>query len=187
MIEPLRRLGTPLLEEIAVMAYLDWQSGPEFPYGDRYYWKSNLFRELSDEALAAIAEQGACSPLKTSGLVIEHYHGAFNRPDIGETAYAHRDTHYQLVILGCWDDPADDAAGIDWVRETFAATEPYAKPAQFLNFNIFEVDDQVRRVRAGYGPNWDRLVAIKRRYDPSNVFRANNNIPPDLDLPSASG
>ena len=184
VIEPLRRLGTPLVEEIAEMAYLEWQSGPEFPYGARYFWKSNLFSELPDEALAAIAEQGACSPVKSSELVIEHYHGAFNRPGIGETAYAHRDAHYQLVIIGCWDDAADDAAGIDWVRETFAATEPFAKPAQFLNFNIFEASDQLRRVRAGYGPNWDRLVEIKRRYDPNNVFRENNNIPPDLGAPS---
>jgi hypothetical protein len=117
--------------------------------------------------------------VKTTGLAIEHYHGAFNRPNIGDTAYAHRDAHYQLVILGCWEDAADDAAGIASVREIFAATEPYAKPAQFLNFNIFEADDQLKRVRAGYGSNWDRLVAIKRRYDPSNVFRANNNIPPE--------
>jgi UDP-N-acetylenolpyruvoylglucosamine reductase len=187
VIAPLRRLGTPLIEEIAAMAYPIWQAGPEFPFGDRYYWKSNLFCELPDEALRAIAEQGANSPLKTAGLAIEHYHGAFNRPGIGDTAYPHRDTHYQLVILGCWDDPSDDAAGIDWVRETFAVTEPYSKPAQFLNFNIFESDEQVSRVRAGYGPNWDRLVAIKRRYDPSNVFRANNNIPLDADLPKAFG
>jgi FAD/FMN-containing dehydrogenase len=186
VIAPLRRLGTPLLEEIAVMSYLDCQSGPEFPYGDRYYWKSNLFRELSDEALLAIAEQGARAPAMIGGIAIEHYHGAFNRPAIGDTAYAHRDVHYQLVILGCWEDAADDDAGIGWVRETFAATEPYAKQAQFLNFNIFDAGDQVRRVRAGYGPNWDRLVAIKRRYDPCNVFRANNNIPPDADVVGVS-
>ena len=88
------------------------------------------------------------------------------------------------MIIGCWDDPADDQTGIDWVRATSDAIAPHALNASFLNFNSPDgtgaenAADQVSRVRAGYASNLDRLVEIKRRYDPDNLFRENNNIRP---------
>ena len=94
------------------------------------------------------------------------------------TAFAHRDARYQLVIIGGCDDPADDATAIAWARGLHAATERFALNGTFLNFNALDGADRRRRVRAGYGPNWDRLVEIKRRYDPLNIFRENNNIAP---------
>jgi FAD/FMN-containing dehydrogenase len=101
-----------------------------------------------------------------------------NRVGVAETAYAQREARYQFVMVGASDDPADDAASVAWVRELHARTERHALNGAFLNFNAVDGGDRIDRVRAAYGPNWERLVAIKRRYDPTNFFRVNNNVVP---------
>ena len=182
VIAPLRQFGTPLMEMIGTMPYVDWQVmlDAAFPHGRRYYWRGHLMRELPDQVLDALVAHGSAPSLPWSTLVIEFYDGAMNRVDPAETAFRHRDARYQTVIIGGWDDPADDQTGIEWVRATSADIAPHALNGSFLNFNSQEGQEsaQTSRVRAGYGSNWDRLVAIKRRYDPTNVFRENNNIQP---------
>ena len=162
------------------MPYPAWQAAfeAEFPHGRRYYWKGNLLPDLTDAVLEAAVDFGTEPPLPWSAVVFEFYRGAMNRIDPAATAFPHRDAHYQLIAVSASDDPADDAAGIAWAREIHGATERYALNGAFLNFNSLDPGERPTRVRAAYGPNWDRLVDVKRRYDPSNLFRENNNIVP---------
>jgi hypothetical protein len=180
VIAPLRQLGTPLADLVGPVPFVDFQTAfdPAYPIGRRYYWKSSLHQSLTDPVMDAVVAHGSARPSDDSKIIIEHYHGAFNRVGISETAYPHRDIQYQVVIIGGWDDPATDAAGIQWTRDCFAATEPHGKQAQFLNFSVFDELNGRERVRNGFGPNYPRLVEVKRRYDPANLFRENNNINP---------
>jgi FAD/FMN-containing dehydrogenase len=180
VLEPLRRFGTPLIETIQPMPYPAWQRtlDPKYPHGRRYYWKGTLVADLPDPMLDVIVERAADPSLPWLNATIECYRGAMNRVGTTATAFPHRDARYQLVIVGGCDDPADDATAIAWARGLHAATKRFALNGTFLNFNALDGIDRQRRVRAGYGPNWDRLVEIKRRYDPLNIFRENNNIAP---------
>jgi FAD/FMN-containing dehydrogenase len=180
IIAPLRSFRTPLVEMIEVMPYPVWQQAfeAELPHGRRYYWKCNLLSDLNEEVLDAAVAYGTAPPVPWSTVTFECYRGAMNRVDPTATAFAHRDARYQLMAVANSDDPADDAAGIAWARELHAATERHALNGAFLNFNSLDGTERGDRVRAGYGVNWDRLVEIKRRYDPTNFFRENNNVVP---------
>jgi FAD/FMN-containing dehydrogenase len=179
-IAPLRRFGTPIAEQFDMMPYPVWQQAfdTEFPAGRRYYWKGNLLPDLTDAVLDAAVDFGTAPPLPWSAVVVECYRGAMNRVDPAATAFPHRDAHYHLIAVAASDDPADDAAGIAWARAVLGATERYALNGAFLNFNSLDPGERRDRVRAAYGPNWDRLVDVKRRYDATNLFRENNNIAP---------
>jgi FAD/FMN-containing dehydrogenase len=108
--------------------------------------------------------------------VIEHAHGHVTRIPATATAYPHREPGYNLLITGQWLDAKDDDANIAWVRTTFDALAPHMADAAYVNYLD---NDDASRVRAAYGPNWERLVALKRRYDPDNVFHLNQNIDPN--------
>jgi FAD/FMN-containing dehydrogenase len=110
-----------------------------------------------------------------SGMVVEHFHGEVTRIAPTATAYPHREPGYNLVLTGQWLDPAEDAVNIAWVRDTFAALAPYMSDRAYVNYLN---DDDGDRVRSAYGPNWDRLVQIKRQFDPDNLFHLNQNIAP---------
>jgi FAD/FMN-containing dehydrogenase len=180
VLAPLRAFGPPLVDTIGRRSYVDWQRmfDPKYPHGRRYYWKSILVRELADEVLDAFVEHAAVPPLPGLYLTIEFYAGPMNGVGATDTAFPHRAARYQPVVIGSWDNPADDAISIAWARGVHAAIEPHGLNGTFLNFNAIEGTDRRDRVRAGYGPNWGRLVEVKRRYDPTNVFRENNNIAP---------
>jgi FAD/FMN-containing dehydrogenase len=110
-----------------------------------------------------------------SGLVVEHFHGMVTHIPATATAYPHREPGYNLVLIAEWLDPKDDEANITWARDTFAALAPHMAESAYVNYLG---DDDGDRVRLAYGPNWERLVALKKRYDPENVFRLNQNISP---------
>jgi FAD/FMN-containing dehydrogenase len=133
---------------------------------------------LDDRALDAFVAFATDPPLPWSSATFECYGDAMNRVDATSIAFPHRDARYQAVISGVWDDPADDEQGRAWTRDLYAAIEPYGKTGSFLNFIDVDGSDRQERIRAGYGRNWDRLVEVKRRYDPDNVFHRNNNVTP---------
>jgi hypothetical protein len=108
-------------------------------------------------------------------MVIEHFHGEVTRIAPTATAFPHRQPGYNLALIGEWLDPAETETNVRWVRETFAALEPYMAPQVYVNYLG---DDESARTRDAYGPNFDRLVDLKRRYDPDNRFRLNQNIDP---------
>ncbi len=181
IIAPLTEFGEPALKLVQTMPYTDWQAffDASYPHGRRYYWKGNLHRELTDEVLDGMVEVGSNPPITWGNVVIEWYRGAMNQVDPAATAFPHRDAEFQIVCIGGWDDPIDDTIGSIWTRTVAEATGKGALNGAFLNFNSADaLGDASTRVRAGYGLNLERLRAIKRRYDPENLFRENNNIVP---------
>ncbi len=174
---PLRQFGPPLLDLVQPMPYpmVNSMLDDAFPRGALNYWKSAFFTELSDAAVATMIEAFRAVPSIMTGMLIEHIHGAVCQVDPTATAFPFREPGYNLVLTGQWSDPADTPANMAWVRDTFAALEPYTAPQGYVNYLG---DDESARVASAYGPNLDRLVEIKRRYDPDNLFRLNHNIDP---------
>jgi len=146
-----------------------------FPRGIRQYWKGNFVKELTDEAIAAHVEHGPNAPTVSSTMHLYPIDGACHRVGPDATAFGHRDANFSMVVVSAWDDPADDAANIQWVRGYSDAIAPYSEKGGYINFMD---EDDANRVEANYGNNYDRLVKVKRTYDPGNLFRVNQNINP---------
>ena len=177
LIAPLRAFGTALGEHIGAQPYVQWQKAfdPLLTPGARNYWKSHNFTELADGALNSIIEFAGKLPSPQCEILIGLIAGAPNRIAADAMAYGHRDARFVLNVHGRWDEAADDKKCIGWAREFFKATAPYASAGAYVNFMTAEEGD---RVAAAYGSNYERLVEIKRRYDPENVFHFNQNIKP---------
>jgi FAD/FMN-containing dehydrogenase len=177
LIEPLRRFGDACGEHIGAQPYVEWQQAfdPLLTRGARNYWKSHNFTELRDGALDAIVEFAGKLPSSQCEIFIGLIAGAANRVPADAMAYCHRDARFVLNVHGRWDDVADDERCIAWAREFFQASAPYASAGAYVNFMTEEEGD---RVAAAYGSNYDRLVQIKKRYDPENIFHLNQNIKP---------
>ena len=146
-----------------------------FPKGIRQYWKGNFVKELTDEAIAAHVEHGPNAPTVSSTMHLYPINGACHRVDADATAFGHRDANFSMVIIAASDDPSEDEANTKWVRDYSDAIAPHSEVGGYVNFMD---DDDDERVRANYGSNYDRLVDIKRKYDPDNVFKVNQNIVP---------
>ncbi len=178
LVAPLRRFGPPLVDQIGPMPYVAVQRmfDEAFPPGRYSYWKSSLAAELSDDLIEAVAEHMARVPSPHSAVMLEHYHGAYARKGPGDTAYPHRRPTYDVVIIANWVDPARHDDNVKWARGLFQAVQPQLSRGAYVNF--LDADDGADRVRAAYGDNYDRLAALKRRYDPTNFFRMNQNVAP---------
>ena len=177
LIAPLRAFGAAHGEHIGAVPYVEWQKAfdPLLTPGARNYWKSHNFTELGDAALDSIIEFAGQLPSPQCEIFIGLIAGAPNRIAPGAMAYGHRDAKFVLNVHGRWDEAKDDQKCIAWAREFFKASAPYASDGAYVNFMTEEEGD---RVAAAYGSNYDRLVEIKRRYDPENVFHMNQNIKP---------
>lgn len=180
VIQPLRSFTTPYADLSGRMPYLDVQKlfDADYPKGARYYWKSAYLSALSDEAIDLLVEHALRSPSPESTLDIWQLGGAIARVPEDATAYPHRAAPYLLGIEANWHDPAQDAANQAWARGVYAAMQPFSyRDALYVNFpGLGEEGESL--VRAAYGTNYDRLVQIKRKYDPENRFRLNTNIKP---------
>jgi FAD/FMN-containing dehydrogenase len=146
-----------------------------FPPGIRQYWKGNFVKELTDEAIAAHVRHGPNAPTVSSTMHLYPINGVCQDVAADATAFGHRDANFSMVVIAASSDPADDAAHTKWVRDYSDAVAPYSEPGGYINFMD---DDDKGRVRDNYGANYNRLVEIKRRYDPENLFRVNQNIAP---------
>jgi FAD/FMN-containing dehydrogenase len=175
---PLRALPGAVLFELGQVDYTAINSviDASYPRGALNYWKSSFVRELSDEAIGELVAQFAVAPSAMSAIVIEHFHGAVCRVGVSDTAVPHRNPGYNLGIFAEWTDPATTDENIAWARETYGALKPYRAQLRYVNY--LDEDDTGDAVRAAYGPNYERLVEIKQRYDPENVFHLNHNIDP---------
>ncbi|WP_189014753.1 FAD-binding oxidoreductase [Paenarthrobacter histidinolovorans] len=143
--------------------------------GMQGYWKANFLRELNDGAIAAHARFGATVTSVNTAVHVYPIDGAVSRVGAQDTAFVHRDMKFAPVIATQWADPKDNEANIAWARAYAAELAPHSEAGGYINF--MDSEDQ-SRVRSNYGPNWDRLVAIKSKYDPGNLFRVNQNIAP---------
>jgi FAD/FMN-containing dehydrogenase len=176
-IRPLRRFGSPVADMIERMPYpvvntgVDWLS----PAGALSYWKSAFFSDLSDPAVDVLARAFERAPSELCAFVVEDFHGAVTRVPPTATAYPHRQPGYNLFLISQWTDAAQTDTGIAWARETFQALSPHMADRSYTNY--LSADDY-DRVREAYGPNYERLLELKRHYDPHNLFRLNHNIDP---------
>jgi FAD/FMN-containing dehydrogenase len=147
-----------------------------YPKGGLNYWLSSFTRGLPDALIDTAVERFASVPSTMTAILFEHFHGAVTRVSPTDTAVPHREPGWNLVIPSVWTDPAATEANIHWTRETYGALAPHLAARRWLNYlGDDQADDAVR---AAYGPNYNRLREIKRRYDPDNVFHLNHNIAP---------
>ena len=178
VLEPLRRFGPPLVDQIRPIPYTEVQSATDalFPTGLRYYWQSHFLAQISDDAVEATVVHFATVPSPRSVVIFQQYGGAVGRVARSETAFWHRDAEYDVFAASIWDDPRD-AFDVhrQWVRDWWEMVRPSSLGGEYVNNLGDEGED---RVRAAYGENYTRLVALKEKYDPTNVFRLNANIRP---------
>jgi len=174
---PLRNLGTPYGEHLGPMRFASWQQAfdPMLVPGARNYWKSHNFAGLDDGLIEVLTACLTRLPSPQTEIFIGAMGGQTNRVAPDATAYANRDANFIMNVHGRWDDAASDAACVAWAREVFTAAAPYALGTVYVNFLT---QDEGDRVGAAYGPNYARLAELKRRYDPGNLFRHNQNIKP---------
>jgi FAD/FMN-containing dehydrogenase len=158
--------------------FLDQQLVFDSPYGEnRHYWKGHFVRELPDEALDELLAHIVALGRMPGGILIESLHGAPKDVDGSEGALGYRQAAFNVSAMASWDDAALDGEFIAWARRTAAALEPWAVSGGYANY--MQADEPIERVRAAFGDEaFDRLQALKRRYDPANVLRRNQNIPP---------
>ena len=175
LLKPLRSLEHPLADGIAPMSYVELQCGGDgtFPRGRRHYWKGGFLRRLGADAIDVLVHFAATRPSRHTPIALQQMHGAAARVEPTETAFAHRQDQWDCVILSQWDAATDDERNIRWTREFHAAMTPHLGRAVYVN----DLDaDEPDRIRAAYGANYDRLVAVKAKYDPENFFRGNQNV-----------
>jgi FAD/FMN-containing dehydrogenase len=175
---PVRGLGDPIADLVTEKPYTDQQSmmdGME-PKGHHHYWKTEYLAELTNEFLDTFRDSAlkVTSPLSDS--IIIHLAGALNERADDDGAVGNRDARYMTAFAGQWPAGAPDDEHVAWVREAWKRVRPHSTGGNYLNFQTADEDEQ--RVRATYGPNFDRLVEVKERYDPQNLFRRNRNIRP---------
>jgi FAD/FMN-containing dehydrogenase len=178
-LRPLRNFGPPLADLIGEMPYTQAQqlADPLAPPGNRYYWKSNFLDTLSDGLVEVLREKALLSPSPHSIIGLFELKGEIQRRNRQETAFDHRDNNFELSIIANWTDATADSANIDWARETWSAVQPFVKKGVYVNHMTEDESDD--RIRAAYGPDkYRRLVEMKRKYDPTNFFRMNQNVAP---------
>jgi FAD/FMN-containing dehydrogenase len=173
----LRALGKPIADVVSPMPFAAWQQAfdPLLAKGARNYWKSHDFIELADPTLALITGAIAELPDPECEIFIGHLGGAMKRVPVSATAFPQRNSHFVMNVHARWRDPAMDGACIGWARGLFEAARPLSAGTAYVNFMP---EDEAERVEAAYGENYRRLAAVKRQYDPSNLFRMNQNIRP---------
>jgi FAD/FMN-containing dehydrogenase len=175
LLKPLRSLEHPLADGIVPMSYVDLQSSGDggFPTGRRHYWKGGFLRRLGREAIDVMVHFATTRSSPHTLIGLQQMHGAAARVSPTATAFAHRHDQWDCLMLSQWNGAADDEMNIRWTREFHAAMAPHLERAVYVNDLGADEPD---RVRAAYGANYERLVAIKAKYDPGNFFRGNQNV-----------
>jgi FAD/FMN-containing dehydrogenase len=176
----LRRDLPVVVDALRPMTYLELQADSGIiPFGLRHYWKGHFVRELDEDLVAALADHlDAPATMTAAFVLLEGITAAARVEPEGGAAFGQREAAWNASAIAMWDSTADDAAGIAWARSIVDLLEPASlSGAGYVNYS--PPDESETRVRSVYGDErWPRLVAVKRRYDPSNVFRFNHNIPP---------
>jgi FAD/FMN-containing dehydrogenase len=148
---------------------------PLLPKGLQNYWKADFLSELTDDVIGLHLKHGENVPSVHSAVHVYPIDGAVHRVSTDESAFPHRDIKFSPVIAGLWQSPADNKANIQWVRDYWTALHPYSAPGGYINF--MDADDQ-ERIADNYAGTYDKLRAVKKTYDPTNLFHLNQNIKP---------
>lgn len=179
VLQPLRRFGPPLADQIGPIAYTTLQAAGDafFPIGFHHYWKTHFLTEISDGAIDATLSHFATVRSPRSIVVFQQYGGAVSRISQTATAFSHRVAQYDFLPTAIWTDPTESEKQMNWVRKLWDIMKPFSTGGEYVN-NLGEEGED--RVRAAYGDNYERLVALKNKYDPNNFFRLNANIKPTI-------
>lgn len=180
ILQPLRKFAKPLVDLSGTHSYVEMQSafdGFAPARVQRYYWKSLNARTLSDELIDRIIAYGKTRPSPRTAFVVRHLGGAMGRVPAEATAFGDRSAQFNISIDSMWVDPADDERNISWTRAVWQDLRHDSDGGVYLNFPGFQEEGQ-SLMRAQFGKNYERLVAIKQQYDPTNLFRLNQNIAP---------
>jgi FAD/FMN-containing dehydrogenase len=177
ILAPLRKLGKPIADVIGLNPFAGWQQGFDalLTPGARNYWKSHDFSELDDGLLAKLTDFAGRLPTNECEIFIASVGGAMGRVPSGATAFGGRSAKFVMNVHTRWQNVKDDKRCIAWAREFYDATKPFASGTAYVNFLSEEDGD---RLSSTYGVNYERLCAVKRKYDPENIFRVNQNIKP---------
>jgi hypothetical protein len=175
-LKPLDDFGPVLGTGLGPHPFVGWQAAfdPLLTPGARNYWKSHNFIDIEDGLIDVALDYTARLPSDQTEIFFGRLGGAVNRLPVDATAYPHRDAEYVMNVHARWEEPSEDAKCVAWSREYFDATAPYATGGVYVNF----VPDGDDPIESAYGPNQERLVELKRKYDPNNLFRLNQNIRP---------
>jgi FAD/FMN-containing dehydrogenase len=176
-VERLRRIGTLLGEHVGPVPFGAWQQAfdPLLAAGARNYWKSHNFTALDDGAIDALVDYAGALPSDQSEIFVALMGGAMGRVPPAATAWAHRDVRFVVNVHARWEETGGDGACVAWARAFYKAAAPFASAGAYVNFMTA---DEAARVPDAYGVNYPRLVELKRRFDPDNVLRTNQNIAP---------
>jgi len=176
-LKPLREFGNPIADVIGPHPFVGFQQAfdPLLTPGVRNYWKTHNFNQLADGAIDAIIHAATNLPSPHSEVFIGQMGGVTSRVPVESTAFPERTMKFVMNVHGRWETAAEDEAGIGWSRSLFDSTTPYATGAAYVNFMTAEEGD---RVKQAYGASYHRLVALKRKFDPANMFCLNQNIKP---------
>jgi FAD/FMN-containing dehydrogenase len=176
-LRPFHDVAPVVAEHVGAMPYpaLNGAFDALYPSGLQHYWKTAFVKELTDDAIAAHEIHGPKVPVVNSTMHIYPINGAAGRVASDATAFAYRDANFVTVIAGMWPEPSQNDANTAWVRNYYDAIAPHSEEGGYINF--MSGDDQAR-IKANYKGNYDRLVQIKRTYDPDNLFHLNQNIAP---------
>jgi FAD/FMN-containing dehydrogenase len=182
VLAPMRDFGPPLVDTVGPLPYTSLQSmlDAATPEGRQNYEKAHFFSSLSDGAIDTLIDgfSKVTSPL--SMLALQQVGGEMQRGAGQMAAYSHRDALYNLVIFTAWEDPGESEVHIKWTRDIWAALEPYSTGGVYVNDIGRESEEGAEQIRSAFGAGYQRLVELKNKYDPTNLFRHNQNIRPTL-------
>jgi FAD/FMN-containing dehydrogenase len=179
VLAPIRALGDPIVDLLEEQPYTQVQSYLDEgePKGNHYYWKTEYAAELSDELLWTTRDLFAECPIPGAELGFLHLGGTLNEHDEDDGAVGNRDARFAIGANGMWEPDEPDAETFrQWIRDAWKRLRPFSTGGNYINFQTADEDEE--RIRAMYGVNFDRLVEVKKKYDPDNVFRSNRNIRP---------
>ncbi len=181
VLQPLREFGSPLDDTITDIPRLEMQTmfDDAFPYGNQNYWKSSFIDELTDDAIETLIEYSNRMASPLSAVMCEYYHSEqSSRLGSDDTAFSHRGHQYDVGIIGQWTDRQENDKHMTWAREAYDAMQPYANGCIYANMMGGDQMTETEQLRATFGVNYQRLAALKHKYDPTNFFRLNQNIDP---------
>ena len=177
-VKPMRDFAEPAMDMVGEIPYSVLQGFFDenaAPHGTRRYWKSGYFHELTDEFIDIVVDKADSMTAPKSVVVLFHMHGQATRVAVDATAFSMRENVYDFDVISQWDDAAEDDHWRDWTRDYWESVEKFSAEISYINHLM---TDDVERVRPSFGPNYGRLVELKRTWDPNNLFRLNPNINP---------
>jgi FAD/FMN-containing dehydrogenase len=175
-LKPVKEFGPPVMDMLGPIPYTAMQSLLDSPLRLQVYWKSTFLKEFTAPVLDVIAQSARNLPTPTSNLILEHFHGAMSRVSPDATAFSERKALFNVAVVGTTLDPAENDKCRTWARQVIEDLKPYSTGGVYVNY--LGVGDDESRVPEAFGANYQKLQSIKQKYDPENLFRANQNIKP---------